>query len=425
MMGFFQVLSEDLRPKIINDLKAGLACTLDELPFLAANIVPESEERETIQLEYNSDAGVLFYSQELPEFNFQSLALRNFPVSDLPPTQLVPEPRFHDPKKIPVLTLLVTFITGGAIVTMNAHHSLMDAHGCNILTETLAKNVAAASEGRMIPQNERLPAKALDRTQFKAGSNLPIPEYPFSCTDEQRPTEAEVEEMSVELTISKWFLPDQALGALKTLALQTFINEPEFTRNTLLTALIWRHVQLAQQVSSIEATSSLITPINLRKRLPGVPWEYPGNCVVMAKATTSAADVLSHEDKEFETILHLSRKITESISWWTTERVEELIASINSCPNVRDQIAPPKSRNDGLFVTRLPKRSEVMEVSGWGLELGPMKALRVFPPPMREGMVEIVPGVFGGSLIMLWIKEEAHRRLKDDKGWTKWVKFVD
>ena len=426
MLCFFQVEPADLRTKVLDNLKTGLACTLDEMPFLAANIIPESEERDTIQLEYDSDAGVWFYSQDLPEFNFQTLASRNFSLSDLPATQFVPEPRFHHPKKTPALTVLVTFITGGVIVTANGHHSLVDAHGCNILIETLAKNVAAASEGRTIPQNQRLPAEALDRTKFRASSNLPPPEYPASCTTEERPTEAEVQEKSVEFTVSKWFLPDQALHSLKAITRETFINEPEATRNTLMAALVWRHVSLAQQLSSIEIATSLITPINMRRRMPEAAWEYPGNCVVMAKATVTAADVLSHEDKELETLYNLARQISESISWWTAERVGELIASINSCSNVRDQIAPPSSAmNAGIFVTKLPKRSEVLPVSGWGLELGPMKAFRVFPPPMRAGMVEIVPDVHGGLLILLWIREEVHNRLKEDNGWTKWVKLIE
>lgn len=155
MMCVFQLESPILRPAIIANLKAGLASTLDEISFLAAVIIPESEERGSIQLEYDADeAGVWFYTQELLGFNYDALASQCFPFSALPPTSFVPHPRGHT-ERCPVLTILLTFITRGVVVTFNGHHAVMDAQGLGTFAQTWAKHVAAESEGRMVPEGER------------------------------------------------------------------------------------------------------------------------------------------------------------------------------------------------------------------------------------------------------------------------------
>lgn len=112
----FRVDSEDAQETIIQDLQDGLANTIEEMPFIAAEVVPENRERGTIQLEIGEDAGVWFHVREIPEIDFDELERRQFAPATFALLQLMPEPRQHDWDRSPVLTIQATFITGGLLV---------------------------------------------------------------------------------------------------------------------------------------------------------------------------------------------------------------------------------------------------------------------------------------------------------------------
>jgi hypothetical protein len=120
----FQVDSSDTQDSIIQDLQDGLAKTIEDMPFIAAEVIPDNAERGTIQLEIGEDAGVHFHVHEFLELDFEVLKHRKFAPAAFPVLQLMPEPRQHDWDRSPVLTIQATFITGGLLlVTTNPAHS--------------------------------------------------------------------------------------------------------------------------------------------------------------------------------------------------------------------------------------------------------------------------------------------------------------
>lgn len=112
----FRVSSEEARDSIIQDLQDGLMKAIEEMPFLAADIVPDDVKRGTIQLETTDAAGVWFHYHEVPTLHFDTLERRKFVPTTLPFNELVPEPRMHSYVRSPVLTVQATFITGGLLL---------------------------------------------------------------------------------------------------------------------------------------------------------------------------------------------------------------------------------------------------------------------------------------------------------------------
>lgn len=108
--------SADDRDSIIQDLQDGLAKAIEEMPFLAAEVVPDDVKRGTIQLETTDDSGVWFHIKELPTLDFEALERRKFVPVSLPFNELMPEPRLHSYVRSPVLAIQATFITGGLLL---------------------------------------------------------------------------------------------------------------------------------------------------------------------------------------------------------------------------------------------------------------------------------------------------------------------
>ena len=430
MMCIFHVESPELRPAIVANLKAGLASTIDEIRFLAADILPESEERDSIQLEYEEGAGVWFYSQELPDFNFQTLARRNFPFSGLPVNQFVARPWGHS-NKCPVLTILVTFITGGAVVTFNGHHAVMDAQGLGTFAQTWAKHVAAESEGRAVSQDEKLSQEILDGiSTFSSTSSRSLAEFPTYWIAKQRPYESSQSEilkaavsgdfdrLGTMIRLSHWSLPQQALDCLMS-TVHRNSSTPVVTENALISALIWRHVSRARQLSSREVgTSALLTSVNVRRRMdPPLPLEYLGNAIVLARATATAADLESDGS-----LYDLALKVMDSVDWWTADQIWDLCGSIDACTNVGNRIIPPVDHD--LLITSPSRLGDVLGTSKWGTELGPVKALRFAFPAFMDGFVAILPGLQRSFDVMIWTSPETYIQLKSDRVWTKSLKLV-
>ena len=432
MMCVFQVESPLLRQAIITNLKAGLASTLDEMRFLAATIIPESEERDSIQIEYDADeAGVWFYTQELSDFDYCVLAQRDFAFSALPPTKFVPHPRGHT-KRCPVMTVLVTFIIGGVVVTFNGHHAVMDAQGLGTVAQTWAKHVAAESEGRMVPEGERLTGAMLDATStLGAPSSRSLDEFPpykIVETTGFEKTQRDVLKVAVSgdheklksfVQLSHWYLSPENLISLVDSAVENNSSRPAVTENALVSAFIWRHVTKARRLSANGvARSSLYTSVNVLRRMdPPLAVEYPGNAIVLGTARASPSELESSS-----TLYDIARKIGDSIDWWTPNRIWELTGAIDACDSVANKLIP--SMGYDVLVTSPSRLVDVLKSSKWGSELGSIKALRFAFPAFMDGFATYLPGLDGGLDIMIWTNGEVSGRLREDDEWAEWVKLV-
>jgi hypothetical protein len=361
----FRVDSPDAQESIIQDLQDGLANTIEEMPFIAADVIPDNADRGTIQLEIGDDAGVWFHVREIPEIDFDELERRQFAPATFALLQLMPEPRQHDWNRSPVLTIQATFITGGLLVVnmnllsldsfdllitqqvFNSHHSVMDGRGMSIFGKTWAKNVGAVSEGCLAP--EPMKHESLDRTQaFGNGSGgMQLSEFPNyrlskkglrSAKQRELLDAALADDVSTsalqtlhQLHLSYWTISQTSLQEIKKAAPPSSPNAPMLTDSAILSALIWRHITKARQLSSqgVESTC-LMNVVNVCRRLePPLPLDYPGNALTHAKTAATTADVESKMP-----LYDLARQISDSIDWWTSERIWGLIGAIESTPHV-------------------------------------------------------------------------------------------
>jgi hypothetical protein len=419
------------RQSLLQDIETSLANLTGEMPFVAADVVPDCTEQETIQLEVSDDAGVWFHSQELPDIDYHELERRGFPPSALPLLSVMPEPRVHSNERSPVLTVLATFISGGLLLTLNCHHSVMDGSGMATLAKTLAKHVAALSNGRHLSSKDAFPEDALDRSSVFDGSgrkricdssNYRLTET-FRSAMERHMIKALVSgdrskpESLPDLELSYWTISAESISALRQAAMPPSKDLPVLTANAIICAVLWRHISRARQLSSRGiTTSSAINSVNVRRRMePPLPLEYPGNAVVHAKTSAATADV---ESAEPGMLYKLAKQIADAIDWWSPERIRELIGSIQSS-EVITKIEPDMNNFQGpdVEVTNTSSLGGVMN-DDWGCVLGKLKAFRYANLAVKDGWVNVLPqrGDTGAEL-SIGLEKSTARRLKQDKEW--------
>lgn len=435
----FHVSSPALRKPLLRDLKASLANTIAKMPFLAASVVPDCEEQGTIQLEIIDDAGVWFYSQELPKIDYYALERREFPLPEFPLLSVMPEPRVHQTERSPVLTVLATFITGGLLLTLNNHHSVMDGAGMAIFIKTFAKYVAALSDGRFLSSEEAFPEEALDRSNIIGGSGrkqvCDFPNYRLSKTHryaaEQELIEAAIAggdhpqlQLLEKLQMSYWLISDESIRAIREAALPPAKELPILTDNAIICAVLWRHITRARQLSARGIMANSFTnTVNIRRRMdPLLPLEYPGNAVVLAKTSAATINV---ESAEPGMLYKLAKQITDAIEWWTPERIWELIGAIESSEKV-SKIEPNMDSLEGpdLEVTSTAAMGEILSVE-WGCELGRLKALRYAYMPIKDGFVNVMPQKKGAAIeLMIGLEKGSMQKLRQDKEWLQLAKEV-
>lgn len=430
----FQVSSPSLRQPFLQALKAGLANVIEELPFVAADVVPDCEEQDTIQLQTSEDAGVWLHSQELLEMDYYALERRKFPPSAFSLLSLMPEPRLSQPERSPVLTMLATFIVGGLLLTFNSHHSVMDAAGAFSVVKSLAKHVGALSDGRIISSDNAFLEEALDRSNIPAGiGRKGIPDFPNYrlCETYRYAVERELAEAAVagvdhpklallqRLRLSHWFISEKSMQAIRDEASPLSEGFPVLTDNTIMCALLWRHISRARQLSSRGITAnSFISTVNVRRRIePPLPLDYAGNAIVHAKTSSATADV---ESGEPGMLYKLATQITNAIEWWTSERIGELIGAIESSETV-SKIEPNMDNFQGpdLEVTSVANMDDILSVD-WGCGISKVKAVRYCYLPVKDGWVNVLPqGKDGGIDLLIGLEKGALHRLRQDQEWLQ------
>jgi hypothetical protein len=431
MMIFFKVDEPSLRPIILQNLKKALSLAIDELNILAADIIPLDPERNTIQLEYRKDSGVWFHVKELPDVDYEDLARRNFPFAALPASRFASQPLGHS-ERAPVMTLQVTLIKGGLVLTFGGHHVVMDAQGQGTFVAVWAKHMAAVSRGLVVPPEQWLGNDELDAFQLFAPSiDRPLSDFPLYHPIQDRSYEhlqAKVLQKAVAgdhegiaklIRVSHWAMSQEKMDELREATEPKTKDESSVTAHMTLSALIWKQVSKARQLTEKQvATSSLLTSVNLRRRVdPPLAPEYPGNAIALARATATAAEL---EAPGVELLHDIAKKVSASIEWWTADELWSLTGALQTCPgDIANKLLP--SLNYDVLVTAPARLGEMLKEANWGPELGDIKALRWAFPAFIDGFVIVLPSLHGGLEIMLWTAPETTQRLVEDSDWTRWV----
>jgi trichothecene 3-O-acetyltransferase len=427
------------KSQILWELQSALAVLIEEMPFLMANVVVENADRDSLQLEIpTEDAGVWFHSRELPEFSFKELKNRGFPSCELQIGDFVPHP-FLISHTSPVLTIQANFITGGLLIAVNMHHSVMDGAAFAYCLTRWGMHIKAFSEGRVVPAQDSVPAEALDRSVLFGGhSQTHITDFPSYRAAKNGFRKDPVDMMLVQralllqnrqesstlpkLDLFGWRFTTQALSKLEKAVAPPSEDLPRLTESAILSALLWRHVTRARRLRARGITSTtLLFPIDVRLRIdPPLPAEYTGNAIVYGKATASVQEI---ESSSPEMLYELARRVTEATDWWTPHRVWELLGSIDACEYLRgvetagDMFLGPDIDFSNVAGLRLRNFH-------WGPSLGEPKGVRLPYAPVREGHATILPRTGDGLEMTMMMERDIIMRLMEDKEWTQWAKVA-
>ncbi|ENI04582.1 hypothetical protein COCC4DRAFT_23811 [Bipolaris maydis ATCC 48331] len=430
MMCVFRLNENVDRSEVVRNLQVGLAHTIDEINVLAAYVVPEDPRRGTIQLEFEEDAGIAFFVKDMPGIRFDDLAKRNFPFSEVEASGYSPEPLAHT-KKSPVMTVQLTFITGGLVLAFNGHHSVLDAQALGTFAETWARNVDAESRGWIVASSERIQADCLDGSYLLGGHcKKPLSEFQTyrSISDCQfQKTQRHILESAVNgnrgkqerlVKLSHWILPLEAIDRLKQATQPPSHDLPFMTENSLISALVWRCITRARRSAGISIdSSSILSSVNVRRRVePPLPLEYVGNAIVLARANTPVDELLSDR---CGSLYELAHQITDSINWWTSDRIWEFAGTIDASEDVCNLMHPASGYD--VLITSPSRLGDVLGNASWGDDLGSIQALRFSFPAFMDGFVVVLPSIRGGQEIMIWTNPRVSMCLGKDSEWLQWA----
>ncbi|KAJ4287788.1 hypothetical protein N0V90_012492 [Kalmusia sp. IMI 367209] len=428
----FSLPSLHAKEDAVFELSAGLQATLDEMPFLAANIVADDTVRGSIQLEIPEDdnVGIKFHVKDMSNLYWNDLAKSGFPTAQLRADEFTAEPRFMS-ERTPVLTVQANFITGGLLLAINFNHAVFDGHSVLTLLTRWAKHTATAATGNLLPLEDRLLRATSDRLMLFRGHNtMALSEFPYyrAHTYSEGPKDYLLNKSHglthSDYDVAFWRPTDESLVELERLVCGA--RGSKFSTNAFVGAFIWQRVTKARQLSARgEATTSFLFPVNVRDILvPSLPPTQIGNIIVGARATASVADM---EASGPEFLYTLAERITEAKNWWTSDRVLAWMGAWNACPDLIKDSLHFDTNLDTFLGTDivLTNMSSTQFNLDWGSTLGRIKALRPTSFPSVDGIVSLLVRFDGKGLeFAMGFATETMKRLAEDELWIKMMTLV-
>lgn len=424
---------------ICSDLQLGLASLINDMPFIAGNVVVEDDERDTLKIDIPEDAGVVFKVKEMlisangPVLDFEELERARFPSSQLDPSHLAPRSIFLDPTS-PVLVVQATFIRGGMILTSYVHHSAMDGIGIMTLWERWSRHVSVMSRSCTLAHSQPFSAEALDRLPLleDAGFGRSMYDFPgFECSRQTLSTQynfsnrentIDIENPS-NLTIAYWHISSSSLKALTMMAKPTDNCGGTVTESCALSAYLWQHITRARQLDQTGIkTISICFCADARRRIdPPLHPQYLGNCVLYCQGDMPITELYSTKP---DAICRIATLINDSMEWYSSDTIWQLLASMEAAPrigdikNIRDDSSGPNFKITDMSMLPLINNQ-------WGPKLGHPCAVRLPGIYLLNGQVTVLPRLpDGGIEIVTYLDAPALERLKADPDFVKHIQFL-
>ncbi|KAH9204907.1 transferase family-domain-containing protein [Leptodontidium sp. 2 PMI_412] len=440
---FFKINADASRRAICSDLQLGLGNLLNEMPFLAGNVIIEDDERGTVQMDIPENPGVLFKIKDLtdpekgPTLDYDELEKAWFPPSSLDPAALTPIHFVPEPIA-PCFAVQANFIRGGLILALFCHHTVMDGVAMATVWKRLSSHVAAISESRVLPDSELFQAKALERSSLFGGSgSRRLTDFPgFEKRRAQAAPEPESSGPSVSLetkadkqtsqspplTIAYWYISRENLRELEKKGKSTKPTDIKLTEGNIFSAFVWRHYGRARclQQHGIK-TMSFFMPCDARARLdPPLHPDYPGNAVVYSKADVPIDELFSSKP---DALYRIASHIHSSIEWWSSDKIWDLLSAMDSWPRVGDVVrSVDVSCKTVLTITNTSPFP--LFASYWGVNMGTPCTLRMPGTYVKDGRVVILPRLpDGGMEFITCLDVESLEHLKADGEFTRYAQF--
>ncbi|KAL5393447.1 hypothetical protein DPSP01_000268 [Paraphaeosphaeria sporulosa] len=460
---FFEFPDPGYLEDAVDALRAGFAATIHQLPFLAGTIRlsnpdtgrlslqhPESLSDELIDqiftFSYDQAGNAVLEYTKMEKNGFPPLAiwrdvfcpvlLRNHPgLDDEFAAGLI---SFKKEMPVPVFAAQATFLRGGLVLSIYAHHSVIDGAGLTRLYKLLSENTRSKGSKFMLKSDGNSVAELNSQRHLFdtfAESSQPIecPEVRFPGTPRTAPL---LRKEPYKVTAKIFVFPAATISELaKTL---TSTTNRQISSFVALVSLIWTNITLSRSTAlaanNVE-TVKLGIAFDHRRNLPQpLKDTYWGNCVTEITASAPVSTMLfkTSDDSVYgEQLGPIAAILSETFSSVTLDWLKPRLNLFSRTPN------PWQLRSDSdaingpdLFVTSW---MHIGTECAWNIpgttSAGPV-AMRK-PQAHVEGLIHVLPKVrlengFPAVEVLVcleeWEMERVVRRLEGER-WA--VRVID
>lgn len=432
---FFKFDVTVLQDVVCHDLKTGLASLINDVPFLAGNVVMEDEESGNLQVDIPEGAGVMFKVKEMvdsakgPILDFEELEKASFSssllnMSEISPTHYIPE------LVAPVLLIQANFIRGGLVLTSYIHHSTTDGRGLMTIWKRWAKYVSAAATSRTVLKSESFPEETLDRSILfpHTGTWRNLYEFPGfakvcnSTTNQPRQKIQRLINRPLELSIAHWYISPANLQAMEELGKPADDVGGSLTASCVLAAFLWQHCTRVRRLERRGITDvSIFVRCDFRRRIdPPLHPDFLGNAVVHCEAKIPLDELLSSKPGTLHRVASL---ISGCIDWYTSDNMWDLFSAMSA--NTRYGETEPTMDLFSESVFKITDLSSIpLQDSQWGPIMGNPSTMRLPGVFVLNGEAVVLPRLPDGGLeLSTHLPIAALEELKADAEFTKYVEF--
>ncbi|CZT15569.1 uncharacterized protein RCC_01421 [Ramularia collo-cygni] len=326
----------------------------------------------------------------------------------------------------PVLAVQGNFISGGVIVALYLHHSVVGAAGLGSLMRCMSiSEDVLPSRPRMTTEELRDEAleqsRMRDRLSGSRGYQSSLYEHPVYSPRADPDRGALTVPSSPSCQVLTFSLP--MLNATRDFANEHFlqINADPTVRLSLfdcLMAVLWKALTRARWPPGVARpgqTIALAVPINVRVSVePPLNGSFYGNSDLLTHTTSMLVQLGMPFD--VSTIGNTASNIRKSLSSLTEPKVRSTIAMINECEDLRSLGHPCVDYESDVVITNWAD-IPVDEETTLGLGLGPAEWTRKLSREHASFDCVLLPlGGRNGCEVLIQLAEPEMQRLLEDTG---------
>ncbi|KAL1616861.1 hypothetical protein SLS56_011229 [Neofusicoccum ribis] len=426
--------------EVVRILKAGLDATKEQVPYLSAEVVEdtEAEQKGCLTLREGDFGELRVRTLSKAEFplSYEEFRAKNFPTDQLhqdvvSPTSVFPQPG----SQVPVFLAQANFVEGGLLLSVAVYHLVADGFSiCRLL------RIWAQSCRKLQDPNSTstvfLSSSAFERAPLVVGhlsdpDKCNIADHPELVLTDMPPINR-MPSTARRYRTHVWHLSPSALQRLRHDA--SAGPGRKVSAADALTALIWRATVAAQQHDAADtetsaATSILTIPVASRARtFPPLAPDYMGCPLVYANPTHALAEIVTNDAVD-AVLPALARKVKAAVDAVTPHYVSTVVNMFNKVP---DYVCLAPASFAGLagphaMVSSWEKYDAYAE--DWGsLFGGRCDRWRTVSEGMMNGVqlvLPALPGKEGGVEVAMGLEEGREEVLARDEVWTRYAVRVD
>jgi len=264
--------------------------------------------------------GIRLVLPDLPSFSLSSSSsCRGYPAEDMGGDELT-HPTFLPTPDDPLFSLFVSRVEGGVVVSVVAHHTIMDGPGLF----TVAIAIAEASRG--VPLDQRSPLHD-DRSLLQPKGQGPTMDHPeYEVIDPSSPPPSFPTTMPT-FTVRYIKVPPRPITTIKT---QASSHGHRLSTNDIVSALLWRACTRARGLPPTTPTR-LGFAYNGRERLedPQLPQGYIGNVNLYPTSQGEAGELVSSLS-----LWQVAVKVRHATDSMTSQRIRSSLEFIGQVSGV-------------------------------------------------------------------------------------------